>query len=377
MSSSPCAMPARDPDEHHRAATTLELFFDLVSVIAIAAVTAGFHHAIAEGHGLEALPRFVFLFLAIWWAWMNYTWFASAYDPDDTLHRLQVMVQMGGVLVLAAGVPQAFEQHNFRVVTAGYVIMRLALISQWLRAARCDQARRTTALRYAGGLFFVQLGWIALAFLPTTVWAYLFLVMAPLELLVPVWAERAARTPWHAGHIAERYGLLTLIVLGEVVLSTAGAIQSGLEAGLSGPSLAATAVGALLILFSMWWLYFLHPAEECLTHQVAFLWGYGHYAIFASAAAVGAGLAVATEQLTGHGRVEHGMALAVPAAIYVTMVWALQLRPGASRATALVCAAGALLVLVAGTTGRPIITLGLVLALLAAAVTWSCPKAAD
>lgn len=61
-------LTARDPDEHHRAATTLELFFDLVSVIAIAAVTVGLHHAIAKGHGIEVLPRFVFLFLAIWWA---------------------------------------------------------------------------------------------------------------------------------------------------------------------------------------------------------------------------------------------------------------------------------------------------------------------
>ncbi|MCA9794569.1 MAG: low temperature requirement protein A, partial [Candidatus Eremiobacteraeota bacterium] len=180
-------MQPRDPQERHRAATSLELLFDLCFVVAIASGAGELHHALAHGQVLGPVISYLLVFFAIWWAWMNYTWFASAYDPDDTLHRLQVMVQMGGVLVLAAGVPQAFEQHNFRVVTAGYVIMRLALISQWLRAARCDQARRTTALRYAGGLFFVQLGWIALAFLPTTVWAYLFLVMAPLELLVPVW----------------------------------------------------------------------------------------------------------------------------------------------------------------------------------------------
>lgn len=77
-------MPPRDPDEHHRTATTLELFFDLVSVIAIAAA-AGFHHSIAKGHGLDGLPRFAFLVMAIWWAWMNFTWFASAFDNDDPL----------------------------------------------------------------------------------------------------------------------------------------------------------------------------------------------------------------------------------------------------------------------------------------------------
>ena len=96
MSATLIAVPARDPHEEHRAATTLELFFDLVSVIAIAAVTAGFHHAISEGHGIEALPRFVFLFLAIWWAWMNFTWFASAFDNDDAFFRILVMVIMCG-----------------------------------------------------------------------------------------------------------------------------------------------------------------------------------------------------------------------------------------------------------------------------------------
>lgn len=368
-------MQPRNPHEQHRAATPLELLFDLCFVVAIASAAGELHHALSHGQVAGPIISYLLVFFAIWWAWMNYTWFASAYDPDDTLHRLQVLVQMGGVLVLAAGVPQAFEHHDFRVVTAGYVLMRLALISQWLRAARSDPARRTTALRYAFGLFAVQLGWVALALLPPQLWAYFFVVMAPAELLVPVWAERAEPTPWHAGHIAERYGLLTLIVLGEVVLSTARAIQAGLEAGLSGPLLAATAVGALLTLFSMWWLYFLHPAEECLTHKVAFLWGYGHYAVFASAAAVGAGLAAATEQLTGHGQVEQGMTIAVPAAIYIAMVWALQLRPGGSRATALACAVGVGLVLVAGASPRPIVSIGVILGLVAAAVTGSCPVA--
>ncbi|MCA8887930.1 MAG: low temperature requirement protein A, partial [Parvularculaceae bacterium] len=91
-------LPARDPQAPHRAATQLELFFDLISVVAVAAITAGLHHAISEGHGLEKLPVFIFVFVAIWWAWMNFTWFASAFDNDDTLYRLLVMVIMGGAL---------------------------------------------------------------------------------------------------------------------------------------------------------------------------------------------------------------------------------------------------------------------------------------
>jgi hypothetical protein len=86
------------------------------------------------------------VFFAIWWAWMNFTWFASAYDTDDNVYRLATLVQITGALTLAAGVPRAFDETDHRLVTYGYVIMRLALVAQWLRAARSDPERRRTAL---------------------------------------------------------------------------------------------------------------------------------------------------------------------------------------------------------------------------------------
>jgi len=82
----------RLPDEPHRASTTLELLFDLVSVVAIASAAAGLHHAIIEAHVVDGIITYVLAFFAIWWAWMNFTWFASAYDNDDTAYRLVVMV---------------------------------------------------------------------------------------------------------------------------------------------------------------------------------------------------------------------------------------------------------------------------------------------
>ena len=93
----------RDSNEVHRAATPLELLFDLVSVIAIATAAAGLHHAIAEAHIADGVIKFACAFFAIWWAWMNYTWFASAYDNDDTLFRVLTMVIMSGSLTMAAG----------------------------------------------------------------------------------------------------------------------------------------------------------------------------------------------------------------------------------------------------------------------------------
>jgi len=89
-------LPARDPAEGHRASTPLELLFDRVIVKAMAALTAAFHHALATGHGAEALPRFLLLFVTIWWAWMGVTWFASAFGREDAGYKLLPGVIMTG-----------------------------------------------------------------------------------------------------------------------------------------------------------------------------------------------------------------------------------------------------------------------------------------
>ena len=117
-------MSGRDPDEENRPSTPLELFFDLCFVVAVAAAAASLHHDLAHDH-LSGLIGYAMVFFAIWWAWVNYSWFASAYDTGDIIFRLLTFVVMSGVLVLAAGVPRAAgEEHDFWLVVAGYVIMR-------------------------------------------------------------------------------------------------------------------------------------------------------------------------------------------------------------------------------------------------------------
>jgi len=113
-----------------------------------------------------------------------------------------------------------------------------------------------------------------------------FWIFAACELLVPAWAERAAPTTWHPEHIAERYGLFTLITLGESILAASVAVRSATEAGASAIGLLPIIIGGLLIVFSFWWLYFERPAHEVLTSlAAAFVWGYGHYFVLAAAAA--------------------------------------------------------------------------------------------
>lgn len=359
-------MMPRSLGERHRTATPLELFVDLVFVVAVAQASSGLHHAVADRHVADGLIGYAMAFFGLWWAWMNFTWFASAYDCDDVPYRLAVFVQMTGALIFAAGVP-ALAEGDLGVGVAGYVVMRLAAVGQWLRAATSDPPRRATARRYALGIGLVQLGWIGLAFAPSAFVMPGFLAFLVVELLIPAWAERAAPTTWHPHHIAERFGLMTIIVLGESILAATVAIQSALRAGEAPADVAPVIVGGLLIVFSLWWLYFYRPVHDLLSSlRRAFVWGYGHYFVFASAAAVGAGLAVAVDQATGHAAIGSrgaGLAVAIPVAVYLICLWILHHGPGGGR-TRYLGPLTALLVLLTPVTAHAVPLTGLLLAAL-------------
>ncbi|MEO5842046.1 MAG: low temperature requirement protein A [Acidimicrobiales bacterium] len=372
-------MGPRSPFEAHRASTPLELFFDLCFVVAIAQAGSSLHHALIEGHTGDAVSAFPMVFFAIWWAWMNFTWFASAYDNDDVPYRLAVLVQIAGALILAAGVPRAFENRDFAVATVGYLVMRVALISLWLRAAIEHREGRDCAIRYAIGVGACQIGWLSLLLLPARNRAWGWLVLVPLELLVPVWAERRGATSWHPGHIVERYGLFTIIVLGESVLAGLLAIQSALDGGQSLADLASIAGGGMLIVFSMWWIYFDLPAERVVggartnfshAQRGAFIWGYGHVVVFASAAAVGAGLAAAVDHAAGHANLTSkavALAVTIPVSVYLVSVWVLHVRykePGVVRVVAVPVAVAA--ILAASVLSEPVLITGCVMAALIA-----------
>src|SRR5690349_2964327 len=158
-------MGARDTNEEHRTATPLELLFDLCFVVAVSRAAALLHHAVSHGDVGSAVVSYPTVFFAIWWAWMNFTWFASAYDNDDIAYRLATFVQISGVLILAAGVPRAFDQ-RWGVVTLGYLVMRVSLAGQWLRAAKSDPPRAQTDRRYAAGISACMVGWILLLVVP-------------------------------------------------------------------------------------------------------------------------------------------------------------------------------------------------------------------
>ena len=303
----------RDIYEQHRVSTPLELLFDLTFVVAIALAASQLHHGVMEHHLGAASLSFLMAFFGIWWAWMNYTWFASAYDDDSWSFRLLTMVQMVGVLIFAAGVP-GLMSGDFRAGVLGYAVMRLALVVQWLLAARGHPQCRATCQRYAMGIALVQLCWIARLWLPPEWQLASFALLALFEMLVPLWAERAGTTPWHAHHIAERYGLLVIITLGECVLGATNAVAGVWQTAGWSVTLAVVGLGSTMLVFALWWMYFLLPSGEALHHhrERSFVWGYGHFFLFASVAAMGAGLEVVADVL------KHGMTAAATSGVATT-----------------------------------------------------------
>ena len=330
-------MSGRDPHERHRAATPLELLFDLTFATSFGLAASEAASVLAEGHFVAGLVGFGFASFAICWAWINFSWFSSAYDTDDWLFRIVTMAQMIGVLVLASGVPRVFASiertgHlDNSVMVLGYVIMRVALVFQWLRAAKDDPARRRVCLTYAATISIAQVGWVVQIVVPLAVTDAIILGagLVLIEMTGPVFAERqAGGTPWHAHHIAERHSLFAIVALGEGVVGTVAALSAVVDR--QGWTLDAVLVGiaGMGLTFGMWWVYYLVPSGEILQRHRdrASVWGYVQILIVTSIVATGAGLHVAAYFIEGRARittVAAVLAVAVPVAIFLGLLHAL------------------------------------------------------
>jgi len=329
-------MSGRDPDERHRSASPLELLFDLAFVVAFSVAGDEMAHLVAEGHYAAAIGGFAFSMFAIVWAWINFTWFLSAFDTDDWLSRLATMLGMVGVVIVALGLPDLFHSLDVgdgvdnTVVIAGYVVMRVAVIANWARVARQAPAYRRAAVAYIVSVSVAQVGWIVVAIpnlsIRTTLLTSLGLYV--IELAGPWLSERRCPTPWHPHHIAERYGLLVIIALGEGVIGTVASVSPLIhDHGWSFDSVVLIVAGVVLT-FTMWWMYFAIPFGEILRRNRAssWIWGYGHIVMFAALAAVGSGLHVAAYIVEGVAHVGYEtavLAVAIPVGVFVLGLFAM------------------------------------------------------
>jgi low temperature requirement protein LtrA len=329
-------MVGRDPAEHDRASTPLELLFDLTFVIAFGVASDELAHQLVAGQAFAGIVGFLLATFAISWAWVNFSWFASAYDTDDWVFRLTTMVQMVGVLVLALGLTDLFESlvegdHlDNRLVVTGYVIMRVPMVLQWLRAGREDPERRELCRLMVISIVVTQVGWVLLLVPRLSVgWNIVcFVALVLAELCGPLLAEtRYGGTPWHGRHIAERYGLVIIIALGEGLLGTTATLKAlvdrgwTLEIGLLG-------LAGVAMIFGVWWNYFVIPYADLLASRRdrGFTFGYGHIPVFGAVVAIGAGLhcaAYALDDDSELGTVGTVATVAVPMGVYLVGLYLL------------------------------------------------------
>lgn len=333
-------MTGRDPEEAHRVATPLELLFDLTFVVAVGTAASQYAELLAGGHPAQAVGAFSLAMFAISVAWISFSWFASAFGTDDWLYRALTMVQMIGVVVFALGIPAMFhsveegDHLELRVMVIGYIVMRVAMVLQWWRVSRESPSFREVAWANILWTLVAQVGWTVVGFghLPLLAVIVSVIVIGALELLLPMFAQGGAgSTPWHPHHVAERYSLFAIIVLGESVVGTAassGDLLGGADGTRwTGDALAVVVAGVGLT-FGMWWVYFATPFGDVLVHRRrrGYLFGYGHIPVFIGIAGVGAGLHVAGLYMEHHARIGGTavvLSLALPAGLYLLMVYVL------------------------------------------------------
>ena len=234
---------------HDRKVTWLELFFDLVFAAAVAQVAA----PLRDDYSAHGLLRFAILFVLIWWAWIGHAVFSTRFDTDDAVQRGLTLLQMFGIVVMAANAGDALDGRESAGFAAAYAVQRFVLVFQYFRARRLPQARGLTTRYFAGHGAAAAL-WLVSALVPAPerylVWAAAF----ALDLGTPWLAiGHSVAVPPDANHLPERFGLFTLILLGECVI----AVMHGVEHQEHWS--AAAAASALLgmgVVFFLWWWYF-------------------------------------------------------------------------------------------------------------------------
>jgi low temperature requirement protein LtrA len=284
-------------DVDDRRATWLELFFDLVFVAAVGQLA----NALSSHPTFPRFLGFVAVLVPVWWAWMGFTFYANRFDTDDLPYRLLTLLGMFLVAVLATTVRNVFDGHSSGFVVA-YLGVRLILLVLYERARRhVPEARRLAQI------FLVAFGtatgfWLGSLALPTPARYWLWGLALALELGAPLLAWRQLpNAPIHPRHIPERFGLLTLIVLGESVLGVVLGIAHVPWGAASGAAAAAGFVAAA----ALWWIYF--DFLDDTTVSARGLWGgltytYMHFFVVVGLAAMGAAVKLAIFAAGGEGR---------------------------------------------------------------------------
>jgi low temperature requirement protein LtrA len=273
-----------------RRVTWLELFFDLVFVAVVAQVGA----PLAHHYEPVSVARYALLLFVTWWAWHGYAVYATRFDASDTVQRVTALLQMVAVIFMAANGEGDLDSESSAGFAAAYALMRLILAGEYLRAATLPAARRL-ALEYAIGYGTAALLWLGSAMVPPPIRFGLWGLALAIDIGTAMVASRHSTTlPPHAAHLPERFGLFTLILLGESIVAIVGGIQSQADWTVAA---AVPAFAGIALVFGLWWSYFdgaTGSAERTVTthrdRRWFECWSYAHLPLYLGVGVTGIGL---------------------------------------------------------------------------------------
>jgi low temperature requirement protein LtrA len=269
--------------EAERRATWLELFFDLVFVVAVAELG----EVLSNDATLGGFLRFLALFVPVWWAWAGFTFYANRFDTDDLLYRLLILVAMFAVAALATTVPDAFEGGSGGFALS-YVCVRLVLLVLYGRAIMFVEEGRALARFYFSVFGLAVVVWLVSLAVPEPARYVLWAVALTIEVSAPFAGWRLLpQAPVDPRHLPERFGLLTIIVLGESVFAVVLGVRD--VSWEISPALAAG--GGFLAAAAIWWIYFGFldsSVGEGLRRGLTLT--YAHFFVYAGIAALGVGV---------------------------------------------------------------------------------------
>jgi low temperature requirement protein LtrA len=275
--------------EEERHATWLELFYDLVFVVAVSQLA----HNFKEHISLSGLVGFVVLFIPIWWSWIGTTFYANRFDSDDVIHRLLICLQMLTAAAMAVNIHHGLGESSPGFAIA-YALGRAVLVVEYIRAGIHIPSARPLTTRYAIGFAIASLLWLISAFVPIP-WRFaLWGLGIIIDFTTPLTARKfqIGLLP-HASHLPERFGLFTIIVLGEAII----AVVEGVSQQKWDKLTVISAIFGLIIAFSWWWVYFDNlggtPIETARTQGkigTVNIWLYTHLPLVIGIAASGVGV---------------------------------------------------------------------------------------
>jgi len=233
-------------EERH--ATWLELFYDLAFVAVISQIS----HNLAEDFTFVGVLKACAFYVPVWWAWVGQAFYLSRFDSDDIIHRLLALAQILIAAFMAVSISPAFDGNADYFAMCYAAIRGILVVQYFVAGSQLPKAKRLTK-RYCFGFGLAAVLWVASMFVEPAVQFVLWGLAFAIDFITPLTAVQASiDLPPNYSHIPERFGLFTIIVLGEAILAAVSGMQmekSGSISLLIGPL-------GLVLAFSIWWMYF-------------------------------------------------------------------------------------------------------------------------